>query len=65
MMTIIRCYVCEIYIYIYEKKSGNNLAPPQVDSHDKNKTLQLHYYIHFQTNTLGKGMNLLILPVMG
>ena len=27
--------------------------------------LQLHYYIHFQTNTLGKGINLLILPSMG
>ena len=27
--------------------------------------LQLHYYIHFWTNTLGKGMNLLILPAMG
>ena len=26
---------------------------------------QLHYYVHFQTNTLGKGMNPLILPVMG
>ena len=25
---------------------------------------QLRYYIHFRTNTLGKGMNLLILPVM-
>ena len=27
--------------------------------------LQLHYYIHFQINTLGKGMNPLILPAMG
>ena len=27
--------------------------------------LQSHYYVHFQTNTLGKGMNLLILPSMG
>ena len=27
--------------------------------------LQSHYYIHFQTNTLGKGMNPLILPAMG
>ena len=26
--------------------------------------LQSCYYIHFQTNTLGKGMNTLILPVM-
>ena len=26
--------------------------------------LQSHYYIHFQTNTLGKGMNPLILPGM-
>ena len=25
----------------------------------------LHYYIHFQTNTLGKGMNPQILPAMG
>ena len=27
--------------------------------------LQLRYYIHFQANTLGKGMNPLILPAMG
>ena len=27
--------------------------------------LQSCYYIHFQANTLGKGMNSLILPVMG
>ena len=27
--------------------------------------LQLHYYIHFRVNTLGKGMNPLILPAMG
>ena len=27
--------------------------------------LQLRYYIHFQANTLGKGMKPLILPVMG
>ena len=27
--------------------------------------LQSHYYVHFQANTLGKGMNPLILPAMG
>ena len=27
--------------------------------------LQSHYYVHFPTNTLGKGMNPLILPAMG
>ena len=27
--------------------------------------LQSHYYNHFQANTLGKGMNPLILPAMG
>ena len=27
--------------------------------------LQSHYYIHFQANTLGKGMNPLILSAMG
>ena len=27
--------------------------------------LQSRYYVHFWTNTLGKGMNLLILPAMG
>ena len=27
--------------------------------------LQLLYYIHFWANTLGKGMNPLILPAMG
>ena len=27
--------------------------------------LQLRYYVHFQANTLGNGMNPLILPAMG
>ena len=27
--------------------------------------LQSFYYIHFRTNTLGKGMNSLILPAIG
>ena len=27
--------------------------------------LQSCYYVHFRANTLGKGMNLLILPAMG
>ena len=27
--------------------------------------LQLHYYVHFQTNTLVKDLKPLILPVMG
>ena len=27
--------------------------------------LQSHDYVHFRANTIGKGMNLLILPDMG
>ena len=27
--------------------------------------LQLYYYVHFQTNALGKGMNFLVPPAMG
>ena len=27
--------------------------------------LQLRYYVHFRANTIGKGMNPLILPAMG
>ena len=27
--------------------------------------LQLHYYVHFRANALGKGMKPLILPAMG
>ena len=27
--------------------------------------LQSRYYVHFRVNTLGKGMNVLILPTMG
>ena len=27
--------------------------------------LQSRYYVHFRANTLGKGMNSLILPAMG
>ena len=26
--------------------------------------LQSHYYVHFRTNTFGKGMNALILPAI-
>ena len=33
---------------------------PEVSEFD----LQLHYYIHFLTNTLGKVMDLLILPAL-
>ena len=34
--------------------------------HKTKVKLQLHYYIHFQTNALGKSMNPLIAsPVMG
>ena len=32
---------------------------------DREFDLQSHYYVHFRTNTLGKGMNPLILPAMG
>ena len=31
----------------------------------RESVLQSRYYIHFQANTLGKGMNPLILPAMG
>ena len=27
--------------------------------------LQSHYYVHFRTDTLGKGVTILILPPMG
>ena len=27
--------------------------------------LQSHYYVHFRTNTLGKGMNPIIFPALG
>ena len=27
--------------------------------------LQSRYYVHFRTNTLGKGMNFVIVPAMG
>ena len=32
---------------------------------ESNFELQLHYYIHFWANSLGKDMKLLILPVIG
>ena len=32
---------------------------------DSDFEVQSRYYVHFRTNTLGKNMNLLILPAMG
>ena len=67
-----------IYIYIYREReresvSGYNGGCPRgvmVKTMDcgivvSEFVLQSHYYVHFQANTLGKGMNPLILPAMG
>ena len=32
---------------------------------ERESVLQSHLYVHFRVNTLGNGMNLLILPAMG
>ena len=58
-----------------QKPTGKNRGPTKpgnkiIKHHGNCATisefeLQSHYYIHFQTNTLGKGMNPLILPGMG
>ena len=58
-----------IYIYIYTPPFLGRVSVAKVlDSSRLSISkfeLQSHYCIHFQTNTLGKGMNFLIPPAMG
>ena len=55
----------------YIKRCGGVIPVPQMANMlDCNIEInefepQLHYCIHFQINTFGKGMNLLIPPAMG
>ena len=55
-------YICifNISLHLREYPRGG-----MVKAMDCESKLQSCYYIHFQTNTLGKGMNPLILPAMG
>ena len=47
--------LCYISIFVWECLFG-----VVVSVLDCNIVFQMHYYFHFQTNTLGKGINLLI-----
>ena len=49
----------ELYIYVsvIVKAMDCGIVVSEFD-------FQSHYYVHFQTNTLGRGMNPLILPAM-
>ena len=53
---IYMCVYIYIYIYIYIYYYGIVI---------REFVLQSRYYVHFRANTLGKGMNPLILPAMG
>ena len=58
------------YIYVFEKLTGRCLRGGMLKAMDcgivvSEFVLQSRYYIHFRANTLGKGMNPLILPAMG
>ena len=66
--------LCNIYIYIYilslRKKKGGGPRGVMVKAMDcgivvSEFELQSSYYVYFRANTLGKGMNPLILPAMG
>ena len=50
MYIYIYAYIYTVYIYIYIVSEF---------------VFQSRYYVHFRANTLGKGMNPLILPDMG
>ena len=81
MLVDIRLIYIYIYIYIYILKSvylgskslfeqGGCPRGVMVKAMDceivvSEFVLQSRYYVHFRTNTLGKGMNPLILPAMG
>ena len=62
----------KIFIAIFEKNMVKRGCPSgvMVKAMDcgivvRKFVLQSRYYVHFQANTLGKGMNPLILPAMG
>ena len=63
-MPIIHIY---IYIYIYIYTSGSDVMVKAMDCKIvvSDFVLQSRYYVHFRANTLGKGINPLILPAMG
>ena len=50
------------HLYVFIQEMANMLDCDIVVSEFG---LQTYYYVIFWTNTLGEGMNLLILPVMG
>ena len=68
--TDISLYHIYIYIYIFTKIAGRCPRGVMVKVMDcgivvSEFVLQSCYYVHFWANTLGKGMNPLILPAMG
>ena len=54
-----------VYIYIEGCPRGVMVKAMDCGIVVREFVLQLRYYVHFRANTLGKGMNPLILPAMG
>ena len=68
-MTMVIIEELSIY-YFYKSETGGCLRGVMVKAMDcvivvSEFVLQSRYYVHFRANTLGKGMNPLILPAMG
>ena len=65
------CVYVYIYIYIYSFLPSFTRGCPRCVMVKMLacgiivSVFELRYYVHFWTNTLGKGMNPLILPAMG
>ena len=72
-MCLQNMYIEYIYIYKFDLVSNSLWGCPcgvMVKAMDcgivvSEFVFQSCYYVHFQANTLGKGMNSLILPAMG
>ena len=67
MVKAMDCGIVVIYEGLYfDLAQGQMNGAPNVDCGIvvREFVLQLRYYVHFRANTLGKGMNPLILPAM-
>ena len=56
-----------IILYLHKLRNGSIVMAKTLDFGIvvREFELQSRYYVHFRTNTVGKGMNPLILPAMG
>ena len=59
------CVCVSAYMYVWGYPRGVMVKAKYCGIIVSEFVLQSRYYVHFRANTLGKGMNPLILPAMG